>query len=60
MPTPFETKVLEDYAIALATADVVNSELQTALLAAISGESNDQNLWMVFGGVTCVGAPSRG
>ena len=22
--------------------------------------SNDQNLWMVFGGVTCVGAPSRG
>lgn len=38
MPTPFEMKVLEDYAIALATSDVVNSELQAALLAAISGD----------------------
>ena len=38
MPTPFEMKVLEDYAIALATSDVVNSELQADLLAAISGD----------------------
>lgn len=38
MPTPLEMKVLEDFALALATSDVVNSELEAALLAAISGD----------------------